>query len=542
MRQIKMTFLAVALCLLTAGMAMAIDIPSVTSWSGGAGLPLIPGLSIQGVGGGLTGFGDVLISPLYDVRALIDPNLPGAAGTTARAQDTLIAIVNTDPQWGVVARLRFREWKRSFECLDLDIPLTSNDVWVGVVSQKASGVASLSSPDRYVSAIPLNLNDPFTTSLFPVDGIDFRTANIEPGEANPTARCLYGYFEIIGEEKVNAPTPTFPFLFPRVGTIVNNVYLPGANDPPNVLGGGRDVDNVLMGTTYIIRPDVAISHQFNMTAIANFAVDPRGIWASTATVFPTLQSAVQGQGGNPGAGGFDNLEALLSKRFVDFQYTDQGQLGGFDPLDLSQTPMSTSVVVTFPTKWAHYSATTPFPIGGISGGAPFTGPRETVGDGPDFGEIYTAAIFDRNEHRLTTTTDAISPSPTPGIVRLPYEVNILGLRPVDPPVIDFRNNLVIPTANNATAQKFWSGWGELDLSPIVGFNAADTRVVPQGKVVLAGFNFFNNIFNAYRGLPAIGVVMTEFYNGQVSGYYGNTVPWQYGVDWRINGSLIIPPQ
>jgi hypothetical protein len=46
------------------------------------------------------------------------------------------------------------------------------------------------------------------------------------------------------------------------------------------------------------------------------------------------------------------------------------------------------------------------------------------------------------------------------------------------------------------------------------------------------FNFFNNFFNYYQGLPAIGIVMTEFYNGAVSGYYGNTVPWQYGVDWR----------
>ncbi len=29
-----------------------------------------------------------------------------------------------------------------------------------------------------------------------------------------------------------------------------------------------------MGTAYLIRPDVAISHEYNMVALANFAVDP----------------------------------------------------------------------------------------------------------------------------------------------------------------------------------------------------------------------------------------------------------------------------
>jgi hypothetical protein len=521
-------------------MAMAVDIPSITtSIQGGISLPGL-GLSIQGIGGGGTGFGDVLISPLYDVRALTDPNLPGTAGTTARSQNTLIAIVNTDPVWGVVARLRFREWKRSIECLDLDIPLTSNDVWVGSVNQKANGVAALFSPDRYVSTIPATLNTPFTTSLFPAEGIEFRTSNIEASEANPVARCLYGYFEIIGEEIIKAPTPTFEF--PRVGTIVNGIYVPGVGDPPNALGAGRDVGNVLMGTTYLVRPEVAISHQFNMTAIANFAIDPVGIWNGPNTAFPTLVSAVQGQAGNLGFGGIDNLEALISKRFVDFQYSDQGVIGGFNPLDISQTPISTSVVVTFPTKWAHYNPAAPHQLGvnSAAGGPPFTGAFETVGDNAtNFGEVYTAAIYDRAEHLLTRSQDAISPSPTPGIIRLPYEVNIVGLRPVDAPAADFRNNLALPTANSSTAQKFFEGWIEFDLSPAVGFSAGDTRIVPQGEAPII-FNFYNNFFNAYRGLPAIGIVMTEFFNGAVSGYFGNTVPWQYGVDWRTSGSLILP--
>ena len=540
MRHIRIPFLVVVLSLALTGMAFALDLPRITTWSAGT----IPGLTVLGVGGGGSGFGDTLVGPLYDVRQLTDPNLPGTAGTTARAQYTLIAIVNTDPTWGTVARLRFREWKRSRECLDLDIPLTSNDVWVAEVSRVSGGGAVLNSPDRYVSQIPASLNTAFTTSLFPTGGFPFLPYAIESQETNPAARCEYGYFELIGEEKVYAPNTTFQF--PRVGTVAGGVYTPVlATDPPTGYGGGRDVGSVLMGNTYIIRPDVAISHQYNLTAIANFAVDPAGIWASTATAFPTLKSAVQGEGTNPGAGGFDNLEALLSKRWVDFQYVDQGALGGYDPADTTLTPMSTSAVITFPTKHHHYATTAPFSILAGALGTPFTGARETSGDQsltpaqatPDFGEIVTAATYDRSEHLLTVPTTAISPSPTPGITRLPYEVNIIGLRPVDSPVIDFRNNVVLPTSNTVTSQLFFSGWAEIDLSPYVPISSADTRTNPQGKVVPGTFNFFNNFFSVYRGLPALGIVMTEFYNGAVSGYYGNTVPWQYGVDWRQGAVL-----
>jgi len=30
--------------------------------------------------------------------------------------------------------------------------------------------------------------------------------------------------------------------------------------------------------------------------------------------------------------------------------------------------------------------------------------------------------------------------------------------------------------------------------------------------------------------------MTEFYNGAVNGYYGNTVPWEYEVNWATGAT------
>ena len=358
----------------------------------------VPGITITGVGGGGPGLGDVLLAPLYDVRRVTDANLPGAAGTATQTQYTMFSIVNTDPIYGVVARLRFREWKRSRECFDIDIPLTTNDVWVGEVSRVSTGGASLYSPDRWVNATPSPdiFNSPFPTGTFPTEGLSFRPYALEAPQ--DITRCEYGYFEIIGEERVGAPNSAW--AFPRLGLTE------------------RDVKSVLMGNVIIIRPDTKITHQYNMTAIANFAVDIAGIWDSPTTAFPNLLNDVQGELTNPGAGGFNDLEALLSKRYIYYQYAAQGAFGGYDAADTTQTPMSTSLVVTFPTKHFHYSKSSPFPILGATYpyGPPFTGAYETFGDhASNYGEVIGSRIWDRSEHELYAPGDAISP-----IQRLAY--------------------------------------------------------------------------------------------------------------------------
>jgi len=547
MKHIRIPFLVVVLSLTLTGMAFAIDIPLIPTWVGVTG-GLIPGTAIAGVGGGGPGRGDVLLGPLYDCRDLTDPNLPGAAGTTAIPQATLISIVNTHHTLGVVGRIRFREWKRSIEVLDFDIPLTSNDVWVAQVSRVATGGCVLTSPDMYITNIPTAGGgmDPFLAAPIPAGGFTFNPLLITDGDANPIARTEYGEFEFIGEELFSALT---------AGGTVNRLT------PTGVLGGVRDVPNVLEGTVYIVRPDVAVSHQYNMTALANFAVSPNGIYQSPISAFPTLYSAVQGgpdqaAPANPGAGGFDNLEALLSKRFVDFQYTNGGQIGGY-PVG-ETTPMSTSLVISFPTKLHHYvhagvyaSLVDPGGVGPVFPyRIPFSGAREVLGDETrstalipalgtqDAGEVVECTIWDRAEHQLAPPTIPISPARTP-LCRLPWQVNVIGLYPsetVSPNT--FRNNWLIPTASATSSQTFYSGWGRIDLSPPLG---GDTRTVRQGGGAFRGnpivFNYFNNFFTEYFGLPALGIVMTEFYNDAVAGYYGNTVAWQYGVDWANLGAV-----
>ena len=530
MRKIKIAFLVAALSIMVTGIAFAIDIPNITTWT-----------QSPGVGGGGPGRGDVLIGALYDVRNIIDPNLPEPFDTQAQGQQTLISIVNTDPIYGVVARLRFREWKRSHECLDIDIPLTSNDVWVAEISRMATGGPVLQTSDYMISNIPNPLSsanflaDPVDI-LFPA-GIPFRPNQIlqfEPSLSTAAAleRCEYGYWELIGEERfLNINKTSRPYPLQR--TIVR-IPLPCGNPTFDC----RDVQDMLLATAYIIRPDQAISHQYNTNALSDFAVTSAGIYQSPLTDRPNLRDDVQGEtlpsdplNPNLGVGGINQLEAILSKNFIFYQYVN-GDVGG--------TPMSTSVVTTFPTKWFHYTNTAPtfFNINGTwPFWPPFTGYCEVTGDctaSTGGGEIVNVAVWDRDENTFSIPGQApISPPDiiTPGLPRLPYEVNVIGIDPNDPAQIAFRNNVAIATKNSTSGQEFNSGWGWIDLSPALGFVSIDPRTIRQGESGII-FNFYNNFFTQYYGLPAIGIVMTEFFNDLLEGYYGNTVPWQYAVDWN----------
>lgn len=195
------------------------------------------------------------------------------------------------------------------------------------------------------------------------------------------------------------------------------------------------------------------------------------------------------------------------------------------------------MVVTFPTKHFHYSTTgchdagrtfTGTPAPPPLGVAPFTGLRETLHDelctsasdlvipACSVGENVLFKIYDRNENTFAAGAP-ISPPPTIPPGKLPWEVNVIGLYPSDSFGPEFRNNVGVSTAGGGLT--FYSGYGIVDLG--------DSN---QGKDAI-NFNFFGNVYLAYNGLPAIGVVMTEFYNGQLSGYFGNTIPWQYRTDW-----------
>ena len=489
MKRIKIPFLVTVLSLMVVSTAFAVDITDISAWT-----------QPMGVGAGLPGMGDLLLSPLYDVRSIVDPNLLGAAGETPRIQYSLINLVNTDPVYGVIARLRFREWKRGDEVLSIDIPIACNAAWVAEVSlNSATEGATLRSPNRWISGPPTGWGEHFPSAVIgtgATDGLSFTISNISSDSATSTdaqkyARTLYGYFEVIAEELVEC-----------------SMHQNG--DWSRLATTAREVPDILMGEEYIIGPDLAISHKMNLWAYSDFAVRPEGIWQGAETGRPNLFDDVQCPPN--GVGCFDQLEAIMSKRFVAFQFVNSEQT---EENEQDRTPMSTSVVITFPTKHFHYDSS--FHAGGVAGWAPFIGYHETSNDGGDGGEGMQALIYNREGVGIPVPCTPSIPPVCPQTV-LPWEVNVVGISKGiewDPFSRGFRDNILVSTGG--LGRNCNEGWGLFDLSPGSIGGPVNRANRSQGKTNIT-FSLMEALFSGgarpgqYRGLPAIGVVMTEFYN------------------------------
>jgi len=524
--------LILSLLLLTAmvGSAVAYDLPELYT-----SIQVNPGLR-----------GDVLIGYLYDVR-----DLDGVS------QKTLINIVNTDPNYGMVARMRFREYKRSKECLDFHIPFSKGDVWSAELYQCKSGPgagrAFIFSNDwntidiaDTASTWPLRTDLNNADPVLPCDasepngglGVPFSTGGMEPGGAN-IARCLYGYYELIGEERVSGDFNLSALTVNRL----NNTWPCG----PGFTGltpCGMDAQNSLFAETWLVRVEDGTAQQYQDVAISNFAVDPDGIKANvTASVRPNLQTDAQGQGGNDGFGGFEQLESVLSKRYVFAQYWNDTNFGA-----------KTSVVFTFPTKWAHFNASFQ------NTSNPFKGPYETKQETNT--DPFLFVVRDREEHLLTAPPSDVIFSPFQSgqaqVPMWPFEVNIVGIydhavsfqgTPPHSVISDgniFRDNYAIGTYLEA-GSIFTAGWVNFDLSPnnnnvpdpVSGTPGLPTTY-PYGEQGTSATNLFNFWFQpasadniaGYRGLPVLGGVLTEVTYPSVPALnYRTIVPWASAVHW-----------
>jgi len=511
------------------GPAVALDLPEIYT-----SIQVNPGLR-----------GDVLLGYLYDVR-----DIDGVS------QKTLINVVNTDPNYGMVAKMRFREYKRSRECLDFHFPLSKGDVWSAEIYQCRNGANAgrpyIFSNDPNTIDItdgagfwPLRsdlndqdlstpCNDPESPNLGA--GAAFRVGAMEVGAQN-IARCLYGYYEIIGEERVSGDFGP---------TTVNRIPVDTPCGPgfTGLAVCGRDAQNSLFAETWLVRVEDGTAQEYADLAISNFAVNPAGIKGPViGTSLPTLQSGAQGEAGNPGFGGFAQLEFVLSKRYIFAQYWN-------DPNFFAKT----SIVVTFPTKWAHFNINSPFNVTS----RPFVGPFETVQDGSS--DPFLFVIRDRFENILSIPTSDVIFSPFsstgPPVTRWPFEVNIMGLYPIPKDVsgiphsvIDdgffYRDNLVIRTFVEGETP-FTAGWINIDLSPnnfpipdpVSGNPGLPSGVVGEQGLTLADvFNFWaedgadDSNFGSYRGLPVIGGVFTEVTHPGLGLNYRTAIPWASAVDW-----------
>jgi len=432
------------------------------------------------------GKGDVLLAAYYDVR-IVD----------GKAQDTYFAIINENMdatlRGGVAAKLRFREWDKSEEVFDIDIWLSTDDVWVGVLTRNdANGLTRITSPD-YVIIDDTGTTFTISKTTAVSTGFDFVTDfapggssnNVNPPSGFTSADLTnMGYFEIIGEEKTYSKpsTTTAPILVTRLATL-------------------WDCPNSLSAYVYIVRVEDGVSLGYNATAIANFSrQEIVKLYVGPGDARPDLQADAED--------GLDQLEFELSKSRVYHGYSiETGIAAQF------------SLIITLPTKHFHFDKHFPtrldYTILPTFLGRPFTGSTA------NFGEVIDATIFNRDEVPFSPEEGFHSPRTTPTI-SLPWEVNIIGLysgTPPDVPLSGERNNVGFTTGG------FVSGWIWIDLYNGVHFAYPYTDPIfgHLGTPFLTG----------YTGMPALGLALQEFANESVGGAYGVIFPAYYEVDWLL---------
>ena len=452
------------------------------------------------------GFGDVLLFNYYDVREL-----------NGKLQDTYFAIINIsgpdpdpvryDDVGGIAAKLRFREWKNSHEVYDVDIWLSCNDVWVGLVRQDTTKkLAYLWSPDYVITSSTINS---FTVEK-PLDvkspegileGRPFRPSLI----GLPNESSLYGYFEVIGEERTVCKTDATGKKVTRFNPQSYNV----------------DCPNTLAGYAYIVRVNDGVGLGYNATAIANFSRNRGSLYVGPGAVKPDLTD---------GEETIDQLEFLLSKELI---------AQGFSIEESIEAKFS--LVLTFPTKHFHFGESSPYNLnlntisysrGDRPRGEPFVGTTSNTG------EPVALYIWDRDEKLFSVPPGFESPSQREEELVIPYELAIIGLYRGSgaPSLTNPRDNLGFATGSTS----FDKGWFALVFGNEKVLDANDPPPTGYygGNADITAFNYFGQTFNRYVGLPVMGLIIQEFENSLVGvgAVYGEVLPVYFWNKWvAVNG-------
>ena len=243
------------------------------------------------------GNGDCLIFPYYDVRKVDDKD-----------QVTTITIENLG-EYGIAAKLRFKDWARGREVFSKDIWIPSMATWSAGIELSEDGTnAIITSPGNVVWRYD-SKTFYFTNSL--LNGVPFSTRNIRRGYGEST---LYGFLEVIGEEKTS-PDDTG-------GKVVR------------LAQSERDCPNTLRGTLSITRVEDGTTMAYDAVAIGNFSRGQGSLFRRPGSPYPRLDN---------GEDSLDQLEFQLSKWEI------------FGPYSVNPSNQGkTSLIVTFPTKAFHY--------------------------------------------------------------------------------------------------------------------------------------------------------------------------------------------
>ena len=446
------------------------------------------------------GIGQFLLGTYYDVRQVDgDSQINNIQIINTNTNNTNLPPCNTldrvsgisgggacyDPNGGILAKIRFRESKTSKEVLDFVIALSCGEVWAGRIALNvASELPEISSIFPIVTSFAAASIT--TTPAFRDSPQTFAPTGIPTGLT--AADIQRGHFEVIAMEALSCePDSGNLSLDGNVWTRINET-------PSNSIGG----------EVFLVRAAAGVSHNYNLTALANFAPFPQGpitpvnLFGDNEPKFTDCLAL--DIGGTPLTA--DQCVAAsnmaLSKSRLIAQYDVEDATSG-----------RTLVVVTFPNKYENCFAVN----GSWTGPTSANGPFECADT-----EEVTCTVYDRLENFQEEEQGFISPSPDPGRCTLDREVNILQLAQSASDQDD-RADQVFTTGTLPAGD---SGWLDLDLAR----NPAG--VVIHKQVIGPGENNILGIYmGGFHGLPTVGHVLQEFFNGNVGGTYGNTVPPLY---------------
>lgn len=516
-------------------------------WSGTAG---VGGARFPAIGGGnvLAGFGmanatlnpngigQYLVGPYYDVRPV-----------DGDAQVVNINIVNTNsnndglptctfadvvqgrdgencyfdqnpntflPKGGILAKVRFRESKYSLEVLDFNIALSCGEVWAGRLELTNGTQARLVSDYPVVTSQTGTFNAggtvktsfPFKESATP-PVLRISNAVTAPAAIKPNAEdILRGYIEVIGIADLPCE--------PQDGEVTLD-----EGDTWTVLPSAFMATNALAAEATLVRPAAGVADGYDFEAISRYrpviggvpngAGGPLFYFAGTPPIAlnnifadntPTFeQCEVNNINSTPSSG------PNCTRQF-NLAYSKSRLVGQYDIS--ATTAGQTELVVSFPTKYGNC-------LFNIQTGAYVKNPLLPLNpfscaDGnpaaDDPGELVTCTVYDRLEN--LAEEGFTSPNDTAQCY-LPREVNVLGVGTTSKRVTDFN---LAPPANAETP----SGWVAIQLDNAANgaflhrefFPTTTTQDILGGRV------------RGYRGLPAVGLVLQSYENGNVGGSYG----------------------
>ena len=438
-----------------------------------------------------------------------------------------------DSLGGILAKVRFRAYKESAEVLDFVIALSCGEVWAGnlsldgttpvvksqfpVVVRERTGWGNSSAEydttdQQIVTAPAFDPNNGGKAQPF--------LGVAAPGRAAATGVVTdedqqRGYIEVIAIESL--------FCEPDGEPGSNNANIPGAGKLNLDGGNWTRVDvaasNNLSGEVFLVKPTVGVSYGYQMDAVTRFAAPdsqsliPGDIDELIGAENPNAEDCRVAVDGNI-------LEPSECRTAMSLALAKSRLIGQYDVETI--TAGNTNMVVTLLNKHLYCEdLDIPFP--------PFQcGQYQNDSVKPDGSIIYGATggeeigceVYDRQENFFIPdgpgscgiVSPCIPPTTTYERCYLPYEQTIINISPTE-------------TVGNGADTQFLTGYLPHGLS---GWVELDLRTNLEGAVIHTAYDFNQTVLGipveGFVGMPATGLVLQTYENGNAGGTYGNAIP------------------